>query len=75
MMNNGITMNRNSKMTTNPYASLLSQGKAQSYATYRHIRARFLQQSAQYLGADLRDSKVLSLCFGDYPLAATQAEK
>lgn len=68
MMNSDMTMNRNSKMTTNPYAGLLNQGKAQSYTAYRHIRARFLQQSAQYLGADLRDSKVLSLCFGDHPV-------
>jgi hypothetical protein len=75
MMNNDIAMNRNSRMATNPYAGLLNQGQAQSYAAYRHIRARFLQQSAQYLGADLRDSQVLSLCFADHPLAAARAEK
>jgi hypothetical protein len=67
MMNSDITMTRNSKMTTNPYAGVLNQGKAHNSAAYRHIRARFLQQSAQYLGADLKDGKVRSLCFGDYP--------
>jgi hypothetical protein len=66
MINNEITMRRNSNTSANPYAGLLSQGNAHNAAAYRHMRARFLQQSAQYLGADLRDSRVLSLCFGDY---------
>ena len=75
MINNSINMSRSNKMNANPYAGLLSQGEAQNYAAYRHMRARFLQQSAQYLGADLRDSKVLSLCFSDYPLDTAMTEK
>lgn len=47
------------------YAGLLYHGQAQDYAMYRHNRARFLQQSALYLGASLNDSNVLSLCFSD----------
>jgi hypothetical protein len=66
MINNDITMRSSNKTSAGRYAGLLSQGKAHSSAAYRHMRARFLQQSAHYLGADLRDSKVLSLCFGDY---------
>lgn len=31
-------------------------------AFYADIRKRFLHDSARYLGADLADSKVLSLC-------------
>ena len=75
MINNDITMRRNNNQNASPYAGLLSQSKAQSYVAYRHIRARFLQQSAQYLGADLRDSKVLSLCFSDYPFNSAVIEK
>ena len=57
MINNNSTMTRDNKVSSNVYASLLNQGKAQDYALYRHIRARFLQQSALYLGADLSDSE------------------
>jgi hypothetical protein len=75
MINNEITMRRNNYQCPNPYAGLLSQGRAHTSAAYRHMRARFLQQSAQYLGADLRDSKVLSLCFGDYPFKSAVTGK
>jgi hypothetical protein len=68
MINNNSTMTRDSKVSSNVYASLLSQGKVQEYALYRHIRARFLQQSALYLGASLSDSKVLSVCFSNAPV-------
>jgi len=74
MMKNNSTMTRDN-VSSNAYTSLLSQGKAQDYALYRHIRARFLQQSALYLGADLSDSNVLSLCFSDDPVCATQTNK
>jgi hypothetical protein len=70
MIDNNSTMARNSKVSSNAYASLLNQGKAQAYALYRHRRARFLQQSALYLGADLSDSNVLSLCFSDNPVSS-----
>lgn len=72
MINNNSTMSRDNQVSSNAYASLLNQGQAQEYALYRHIRARFLQQSALYLGADLSDSKVLSLCFSDTPVCAQE---
>jgi hypothetical protein len=75
MINNDITMGRKDNMSVRPYASLPGRGRAQNYAASRHMRARFLQQSAQYLGADLRDRKVLSLCFGNNPLATASAGK
>jgi hypothetical protein len=75
MINNEITMSHNNNENANPYAGLLSQGKDNNSAAYRHMRARFLQQSAQYLGADLRDRKVLSLCFSDYPFNSAVTEK
>ena len=71
MMNNNSTMIRDN-MSSNTYTSQLNQNKAQEYALYRHISARFLQQSALYLGADLSDSKVLSLCFSDTPVCAQE---
>ena len=70
MINNNLTTARNNEMSSNVYNNLLDQ--AQDYALYRHTRARFLQQSALYLGADLRDSKVLSLCFSDAPVCAQE---
>jgi len=75
MINNEITMRRSNNESANPYTGLLMQGKKHNSAAYRHMRARFLQQSAQYLGADLRDSRVLSLCFGDYPFNSAVTEK
>ena len=70
MINNNLTTARNNEMSSNVYNNLLDQ--AQDYALYRHIRARFLQQSALYLGADLSNSKVLSLCFSDVPVCAQE---
>jgi hypothetical protein len=74
MINNNLTLSRDNKMSANKYSGLLNQD-AQDYALHRHIRSRFLQQSAHYLGADLRDSKVLALCFGDYALDAPEFNK
>jgi hypothetical protein len=71
MINNNSTMTRDSKVSSNVYAGLLNHGKVQDYALYRHMRARFLQQSALYLGADLNDSKVLATCFSDSPVSAS----
>lgn len=70
MINYNSTTTRDNKVSSNVYANLLDQGSAQDYALYRHRRARFLQQSALYLGADLSDSRVLSLCFSDNPVSS-----
>jgi hypothetical protein len=70
MINYNSTTTRNNKVSSNVHANPLNQGKAQDYALYRHRRARFLQQSALYLGADLSDSNVLSLCFSDNPVSS-----
>lgn len=67
MIDNDSVITRDSKLSSKVYAGL-NHDSAQDYALYRHIRARFLQQSALYLGADLSDSKVLSLCFSDTPV-------
>ncbi len=75
MITNNSTMPHDNKMSSNAYASLLNQGTAKEYALYRHIRARFLQQSALYLGANLNDSEVLSLCFRDSALDKTQTSR
>ena len=64
-MNNYVTMTRDNNRPDKTYAGLLNHDQAQDYALYRHIRARFLQQSALYLGANLNDSTVLSLCFSN----------
>jgi len=70
MINYNSTTTRNNKVSSNVHANPLNQGKTQDYALYRHRRARFLQQSALYLGADLSDSNVLSLCFSDNPVSS-----
>ena len=72
MINNNLTMTRNNEIPSIVYNKPLNQGQAQDYALYRHSRARFLQQSALYLGADLSSSKVLSLCFSDTPVCAQE---
>ena len=64
-MYNEISMIRDNKLFSTAYAGLSGQDKVKDDAFYRHIRSRFLQQSARYLGADLTDSKVQSLCFPD----------
>lgn len=68
MINNNSTMTRNYEMSSNVNNNPLNQGQARDYALYRQTRARFLQQSALYLGADLTDRDVLSLCFSDKPV-------
>ena len=65
-------MTRNNDMSSNVYNNPLNQAQARDYALYRQTRARFLQQSALYLGADLSDSNVLSLCFSDKPVCDPQ---
>jgi hypothetical protein len=75
MINNNLTMTRNNEMSSNVYNNPLKQGQVQDYALYRHIRARFLQQSALYLGASLNDSKVLSLCFSGAPVCDSRKNK
>ena len=64
-MNNNATMTRDGNRPDKTYAGLFYRGQAQDYSLYRHSRARFLQQSALYLGASLNNSNVLSLCFSD----------
>ena len=64
-MNNNATMTRDNNRHDITYAGMLNHNQAQDYALYRHSRARFLQQSALYLGASLNNSNVLSLCFSD----------
>ena len=67
MINYNATTTRDNKVSSNVHANPLNQGKAQDYALYRQRRARFLQQSALYLGADLSDTNVLSVCYSDKP--------
>ena len=70
MINYNSTTTRNNKVSSNVHANPLNKGSAQDYALYRHRRASFLQQSDLYLGADLSDSNVLSLCFSDNPVSS-----
>jgi hypothetical protein len=73
MINKKLTMNGNSKRSAPSCVDLSKQGKkAKEYKFYRNIRARFLQESANYLGADLTSRKVLSLCFPDNTQRAAQ---
>ena len=77
MINYNSTTTRDNKVSSNVHANPLNQGSAQDYALYRQRRARFLQQSALYLGADLSDTDVLSVCYSDNPEAGAshQAHK
>ena len=75
MINNNATMTRDNKMSSKTYAGLMNNNQAQDYAFYRHVRARFLQQSALYRGADLSDSNIMSLCFRDVPVGEPLASK
>lgn len=61
-MQDNTMMAINNQKTTGTYAGI-SDIQVRDDAFYRNVRNRFLQQSAQYLGADLNDSKTLSLCF------------
>jgi len=74
MKNNNSTMTRDHIRPTKTYAGLLNRMQAQDYALYRHIRSRFLQKSALFLGANLNDRQVLSLCFSDNVLKVPQAK-
>jgi len=67
MIDYSSTTIRDNKVSSNVHANPFNQGSAQDYALYRHRRARFLQQSAIYLGADLSDANVLSVCYSDNP--------
>jgi hypothetical protein len=76
MIKNKLTMKGKRKMSAPSCVDLSKQGKkAKEYKFYRNIQAHFLQQSANYLGADLTRRKVLSLCFGDYAQRTAQFSK
>ena len=77
MINYNSTTTRDKKLSSNVHANPLNQGSAQDYALYRQRRARILPQSALYLGADLSDTHVLSVCYSDNPeaRASHQAHK
>jgi hypothetical protein len=63
MQNNTMTTINNQKSIAT--YSGISDINTPDDAFYRHVRSRFLQQSAQYFGADLSNSKALSLCSKD----------
>lgn len=65
MMNNTNAAS-DKKMLSNSFAGLFNQNDSLDKAFYKNVRTRFLQQSARYLGADLEDSLVQSLCFDGY---------
>lgn len=65
MMNN-TNATSEKKLLSNSFAGLFNQNDSLDKAFYKNVRARFLQQSARYLGADLDDSQVQALCFDGY---------
>ena len=65
MMNN-TNATSDKKMLSNSFAGLFNQNDSVEDAFYKQVRARFLQQSARYLGADLEDRQVQALCFEGY---------
>lgn len=54
------------KLLSNSFAGLFNQNDSVDKAFYKNVRARFLQQSARYLGANLDDRQVQALCFDGY---------
>ena len=64
MMHNNTTMSCDDRMPCKTYAGLFNQAMVKDHFFYKNIQGRFLQQSARYLGANLNDSKVLSIFSG-----------
>jgi len=61
MMYNNSIMHTNNEISQRLYAGV-PVGQGLDIDFYTHIRLRFLQQSAQYLGADLDDIELRALC-------------
>ena len=54
-----------SSVTSTPstsYAGIVNQRTLQDDVFYENVRLRFLGESARYLGADLDDSTIKSMC-------------
>jgi hypothetical protein len=61
MINNDTPMS-SANTTSTSYAGLINQRTLQDDVFYENVRVRFLKQSASYLGADLNDSAIESIC-------------
>ncbi len=62
MINNDTPMSSANNTPSTSYAGLINQRTLQDDVFYENVRARFLQESARYLSADLGDSTIESVC-------------
>ena len=62
MINNDTSMSSANNTPSTSYAGLINQRTLQDDVFYENVRVRFLEESARYLGADLGDSTVISVC-------------
>jgi len=62
MINNDTPMSSANNTPSTSYAGLINQRTLHDDVFYENVRVRFLKQSASYLGADLDDSTIESIC-------------
>jgi hypothetical protein len=62
MINNDTPMSSANNTPSTSYAGLIHQRTLQDDVFYENVRVRFLMQSASYLGADMDDSTIESIC-------------
>lgn len=62
MINNDTSMSSANNTPSTSYAGLINQRTLQDDVFCENVRVRFLNESARYLGADLDDSMVISVC-------------
>ena len=62
MINNNTPMSSANNTLSTSYAGLINQRTLQDDEFYENVRVRFLKQSASYLGTDLDDSTIESIC-------------
>jgi len=71
MINNNTPMSSANNTLPTSYAGLINQRTLQDYVFYENVSMRFLKQSASYLGADLDDCTIASICSAPLTNTAT----
>ena len=62
MIKNDTPLSSANNTTSTSYAGVINQHALQDDVFYENVRVLFLKQSASYLGADLNDSAIESIC-------------
>jgi len=71
MIINDTPMSSAKKTPSTSYAGMINQRALKDDDFYENVRVFFLQQSARYLGADMDDNTIASLCLNSgYDTAA-----